>query len=95
MAAEAELTEPVRGRRHRQAGLRSNGHLVIEAGRHSKAVVVLDHAGSGDHAGNVEVVVGDGAHLTVVSSSTGTTTPATSAQHDALVGRDAASGTSS
>ena len=64
---EAELEEPVRVVVTGKPGARSNGHVVVEAGHHSKAVVVLDHEGGGEHTGNVEVVVGDGANLTVVS----------------------------
>jgi Fe-S cluster assembly protein SufD len=90
VAAEAELTEPVRVVVTGKPGLRSNGHLVIEAGRHSKAVVVIDHEGSGDHTGNVEVVVGDGANLTVVSIQSWDDEARHLGQHDALVGRDAA-----
>ena len=90
VAAEAELAEPVRVVITGKPGLRSNGHIVIEAGRHSKAVVVVDHEGSGDHTGNVEVVVGDGANLTVVSIQSWDDEAHHLGQHDALVGRDAA-----
>ena len=88
--AEAELTEPVRLVVTGKQGARSNGHVVIEAGHHSKAVVVLDHEGSGEHTGNVEVVVGDGANLTVVSIQHWDDDAHHLGQHDALVGRDAA-----
>src|SRR6478735_722118 len=53
-------------------------------------VVVTDHEGSGDHTGNVEVVVGDGANLTVVSIQSWDDDARHLGQHDALVGRDAA-----
>ncbi|MGQ0630694.1 MAG: Fe-S cluster assembly protein SufD [Sporichthyaceae bacterium] len=43
------------------------GHVVIELGAFAKATVVLDHQGSATYAGNVEVVVGEGASLTLVS----------------------------
>ncbi len=88
--AEAELTEPVRIVVTGTSGRRSNAHHVIEAKHHSKAVVVLDHEGSGDHAGNVEVVVGDSADLTVVSIQRWADDAHHLGQHDALVGRDAA-----
>ncbi len=42
-------------------------HAVISAGNHSKATVVLRFVGSATLADNVEIVVGDGADLTVVS----------------------------
>ena len=67
----------------------ATAHTVIEAGRHSKATVVLDHVGSGQHAGNVEIVVGDGADLTVVSLQHWDDDAVHLGQHDARVGRDA------
>jgi Fe-S cluster assembly protein SufD len=87
--AEAELTEPVRVVVTGAQGKRGNGHVVIEAGRFSRATVVIDHVGSGQHAGNVEVLVGDGADLTVVSLQRWEDDAIHLAQHDALVGRDA------
>jgi Fe-S cluster assembly protein SufD len=71
-------------------GLRSNGHLVVEAGAYSEATVVLRHQGSGEHTGNVEVVVGEGAHLTVVSIQDWADDAVHTGQHEARVGRDAA-----
>ncbi len=88
--AEAELTEPVTVVVKGTGGLRSNAHHVIEARHHSRAVVVLDHQGGGEHAGNLEVVVGDGASLTVVSVQHWDDGALHLAQHDAQVGRDAA-----
>jgi len=88
--AEAELAEPVTVLVTGREGRRSNAHHVIEARHHSKAVVVLDHEGSGEHAGNLEVIVGDGASLTVVSVQHWDDTALHLAQHDAQVGRDAA-----
>ncbi len=88
--AEVELAEAVTVVVRGTAGRRSNAHHVIEARHHSKAVVVLDHEGSGEHAGNVEVIVGDGASLTLVSVQHWEDTALHLAQHDAQVGRDAA-----
>jgi len=42
-------------------------HAVITAGAHSRATVVLRFEGTATLADNVEIVVGDGAQLTVVS----------------------------
>jgi Fe-S cluster assembly protein SufD len=42
-------------------------HAVVTAGAHSKATVVFRFEGSATLADNVEIVVGDGAQLTVVS----------------------------
>ena len=72
------------------AGLRSHAHLVIEAEAHSRATVLLDHVGSAAHTGNVEVLVGDGADLTVVSLQRWDDDAVHLGQHDAQVGRDAA-----
>jgi Fe-S cluster assembly protein SufD len=44
----------------------TGGHVVIDAGAHSRATVVLRFRGSATLADIVEVVVGDGAELTVV-----------------------------
>ncbi|HEX8497184.1 MAG TPA: Fe-S cluster assembly protein SufD [Actinomycetales bacterium] len=87
--ADAELAEPVRVTLRGADGLRGNTHVVIEAGRHSRAIVVLDHVGSGRHTGNVEIVTGDGSNLTVVSLQRWQDDAVHLGQHDALVGRDA------
>ena len=86
---EAELAEPVRVVVRGEAGRRGTAHLVLEAGRHSRATVVIDHVGSGEHTANVEVVVGDNADLTVVSLQRWEDDAIHLAQHEALVGRDA------
>lgn len=43
------------------------GHVQVRAEQFSEAVIVLDHAGSGTYADNVEFVIGDSANVTVVS----------------------------
>ncbi len=45
----------------------SYSRVVLDVGSFAEAVVVLDHAGSGTHGTALEVVVGDGANLTLVS----------------------------
>jgi Fe-S cluster assembly protein SufD len=89
LAADTEYDEPVRVQVHGTAGKRSNGHVVIEAGVHAKGLVIIEHTGSGEHTANVEIVVGDGAHLTVVSLQQWDDDALHLAQHEALVGRDA------
>ena len=90
IAKDAELAEPVRlAVKGNGTGKRANGHLVIEAGTHSKAVVLVEHAGSADVTANVEIVVGDGAQLTVVSIQRWDDGANHLGQTDALVGRDA------
>ena len=43
------------------------GHTLIDVGANARAAVVLDYSGSATYADNVEIVVGDGAALTLVS----------------------------
>ena len=86
---EAELAEPIRVTVRGEQGRRGTGHLVVEAGRHSRATVVVDHVGSGEHTANIEVVVGDGADLTLVSLQRWEDDAIHLAQHEAAVGRDA------
>jgi Fe-S cluster assembly protein SufD len=85
---EAELTEPVHVNVASLGG-RGYGHLVIEAGRHSRATVIIDHTGSGEYGANVEIVVGDGAELRVVTIQQGDHESIHVGQHDAVIGRDA------
>ena len=91
---EVELGEPVRititgesdgGSRPP----RINDHLIVDAGRFSKAIVVLTHKGSAECAANVELRVGDGADLTFVTVQEWDDDAIHLAQNDALVGRDA------
>ncbi|PWJ50666.1 Iron-regulated ABC transporter permease protein SufD [Quadrisphaera granulorum] len=88
IAAEADLAEPVLVRVASDAP-RSAGHLVVRAGAYSRATVVLDHSGSGHVGSGVEAVVGEGAHLVVVSVHQWEDDAVHLAQHDLLVGRDA------
>ena len=68
VAAEADLDRPVvvtlTGT---DAAAATATHAVLTAGAHSRATVVLRFEGSATLADNVEIVVGDGAQLTVVS----------------------------
>ena len=89
IAPEAELTEPVFVRLTGTGAGRGNGHIVIEAAHHSRATVVLAHAGTAQHSAGVEIRVGDSAELTVVSLQEWDDDAIHVAQHDALVGRDA------
>ena len=65
------------------------GHLVFRFGAHSKAVVVVNHTGSAAVAAVVEIVVGAGADVTVVSIQDWADDAVHLAHHQALVGRDA------
>ncbi|MDR7254051.1 Fe-S cluster assembly protein SufD [Nocardioides sp. BE266] len=65
------------------------GHLAFRFGAHSKAVVVINHTGSAAVAAVVEIVVGDGADVTVVSIQDWDDDAVHLAHHQAVVGRDA------
>ena len=65
------------------------GHLVIEAKPNSSATVLLTHTGLARHIGNVEILVGEGAHLTVVSIQDWDRGTVHLGQHEALVAKDA------
>ncbi len=67
----------------------SNAHYVLEAGANSKATVVFRHQGSAQHSGNLEVIVGDGAELTVVSVQDWADDAIHAGLHEALIGRAA------
>ncbi|MFT4157814.1 MAG: Fe-S cluster assembly protein SufD [Microbacterium sp.] len=71
------------------AGRRADAHLVIEALEHSSATVVLTHTGAADYAQNVEIIVRDGAKLTVVSLQQWQDEAVHLASHQARVGADA------
>ncbi len=64
-------------------------HILITAEAFSKAVVVLDHQGSATLAQNVEIIVGDGAELTVVSVQEWDDDAVHVSSQQAKVGRDA------
>jgi Fe-S cluster assembly protein SufD len=65
------------------------GHTRIEVGANARAVVVVDHQGSATYADNIEMVVGDGASLTVVSVQDWADDAVHLAHHQAILGRDA------
>jgi Fe-S cluster assembly protein SufD len=65
------------------------GHLLVQAEPFSRAVLVLDHRGSATYADNVELVVGDGASLSVVSLQDWADDAVHLAQHYATLGRNA------
>jgi Fe-S cluster assembly protein SufD len=67
----------------------TGAHLVITAGAHSRATVVLRFLGSATLADIVEVVVGDGAQLTVVSLDDWADDALHIGHRHAQVGRDA------
>jgi Fe-S cluster assembly protein SufD len=64
-------------------------HFVIEAGPHARGTVLLRHSGDALLAQNVEILVRDGAHLTVVTVQEWSDAAVHAASHQARVGRDA------
>ncbi|UIN32145.1 Fe-S cluster assembly protein SufD [Microbacterium binotii] len=86
--AGTELSEPVvvdlRG-----AGGRAHTHLVIEAQPNARGTVLLRHAGVAQLAENVEIIVRDGAGLTLVTLQEWDDEAVHVAAHQARVDRDA------
>ena len=64
------------------------GHTVIDVGDNARAVVVVDHRGSATYADNVEIIVGDGAGLTLVSVQDWADDAVHVSHHQATLGRD-------
>jgi len=85
VAATSETTVTVRGRDGGPAAT----HVLVEAEELSEAIVVLDHTGPAELAQTVEIVVGDAAHLTVLSVHDWDAGAVHAADHRAVVGRDA------
>ncbi|GAA1078745.1 Fe-S cluster assembly protein SufD [Nocardiopsis composta] len=89
VAPEAKPAEPVfikiTGHEHGDA----YGHVLVRAGRHSEATVVLEYAGDAVYADNVEFIVEDGARLTVVSLQDWSRDAVHVGHHYTKVGRDA------
>ncbi len=70
-------------------GSTAYGHLQIRVEELAEAVVVIDHRGSGTYADNVEFVVGDAAHLKVVSIADWADDAVHVSMHHASLGKDA------
>lgn len=86
--AGAEYAEPIMVNLHGTGGL-AHAHVVIEAGANSHATVVFRHTGTAQHAQNLEIIVRDGAHLTVISVQEWDDDAVHAASHQARVERDA------
>jgi Fe-S cluster assembly protein SufD len=70
-------------------GATAYGHLQLRAEELSRAVVVIDVRGSGTYADNLEIVVGDAAHLTVVWVADSAADMVHVTMHHAALGKDA------
>ena len=86
--AEADASRPTVVTVTGQGGT-GYGHLLVQAEPFSRSVVVLDHRGSATYADNVELVVGDGASLSVISLQDWDGDAVHLSQHYATLGRDA------
>jgi Fe-S cluster assembly protein SufD len=86
--AEADASRPTVVTVTGQGGT-GYGHLLVQAEPFSRSVVVLDHRGSATYADNVELVVGDGALLSVISLQDWDGDAVHLSQHYAALGRDA------
>lgn len=88
--ADAEVEQPTTIRLHgggvEKAGA---GHLLVRAGRFSRAVVIVDYVGSATWAENIEVVLEDGAQLTFVTVQDWNDDSVHVVTQHARVGRDA------
>ncbi len=86
--AGAELTEPIVLTRTGVSG-RSYTHHVVEIGSNARATLVIDHQGLIRVAANIEMVIGDGASLSVVAVNAADEGSVQLSAYAALVGRDA------
>jgi Fe-S cluster assembly protein SufD len=86
--AEAELDDPVRIDLRGRGG-HAQAHVIVEAMPNSRATVLLYHSGSAQYAQNVEIIVRDGARLTLVSVQRWDDDAVHVAAHQARVDRDA------
>jgi Fe-S cluster assembly protein SufD len=88
--ADLEVSEPIHVRlTGEDASVTEAGHVAIRFGAHARGVVVLDHTGSSSMAQVVEVAVGDGADVKIVSLQDWADDAVHLAHHEAAVGRDA------
>jgi Fe-S cluster assembly protein SufD len=86
--ANAELDAPIVLTRRGVSG-KSYTHHVVEVGANAKATLVIDHGGLIKVAANIEIVVGDGASLSLVALNTADEGSVQLSSYAALVGRDA------
>ena len=83
--ADADITVLITG----QDTAAAAQHIVIVAEKFSKALVILDHQGSAVVSENVEIVVEDGASLTVVTLQEWNDDAVHASSQQAKIGRDA------
>lgn len=86
--ANAVIDEPVRVNIQGNNGV-SFGQLDINVGQFAQATVIIHHSGSATYAGNIDINVADGAHVTVVSIQDWQADAVHAAHHRITLGRDA------
>ena len=86
--ANVELDEPVVVHLTGTGGV-AHAHVVIEAQPNSRGTVILRHEGTAEQAQNVEIIVRDGAALTVVSVQRWDDDAVHLSAHQARVDKDA------
>ncbi len=84
--AERPTYVRLRGLSHEKA---ATGHVVIDAGPYSKAVVVIEYEGSATFNDNIEIVTGEGTNLVVVTLQDWTDDAVHLSHQHVRVGRDA------
>jgi Fe-S cluster assembly protein SufD len=90
VAEGVESTRPVWVEiRGEDAAGAASGHLLVDVKPNARAVVVLEYTGSATYAENVELIVGDGASLAVVSLQDWAGDAVHLSHHYVQVGRDA------
>ncbi|CAM3231039.1 Fe-S cluster assembly protein SufD [Tsukamurella hominis] len=90
VAKEAEVAEPVFVRIAGPGeGKTAFTHVQVRLERHARAVVVLDHTGSGTVAENIEIILGDGAALQIIDAQDFADDAVWVTQHHVRVDRDA------
>ncbi len=67
----------------------ASGHLLVDVKPNARAVVVLEYTGPATYADNVELVVGDGASLAVISLQSWADDAVHLSHHYVQVGKDA------
>lgn len=87
--AEAEISDPFVVTISGTSDEAVAEHVVVTAGRHSKATIVFRFEGTATLADNVEIVVEDGAALTVVSIDDWADDAVRAGHRHVAVGRDA------
>jgi len=90
IAPNAEIAEPIfLNRTSFGTDTAEFARVIIKAGNHSKAVVVLENSGDTHLAEDLEIVVEPGAHLTLISLQEWGSKTIYAARHHAIVDRDA------